>query len=88
MQRSLASRGIEKTYQVKQYKEFPFKKDNDPVVKEYNKPKEAAQGVKYFSRRALTDERFYVMDRPHEEIKATEKQERGLKNALESCGLR
>jgi len=87
MKKSLASRGVEKVYLVKKYKNFPVKEDNDQVMKEYNKVKEAAQGVKYYSRRGLLGERFYVMDKPHEHKEATEKQDKQWSQALKSCGL-
>lgn len=76
---------MDKVYQVKQYKEFPFKKDNDPVMKEFEKIQEARQGQKWFTRRALTNERFYVQDLPHEEVVLTTSQRKLLK---EKYGLK
>ena len=78
---------MDKVYQVKQYREFPFKKDNDPVVKEFEKIYEARQGQKWFTRRAMHGEKFYVMDRPHEPKEATEEQELKWATALKNCGL-
>jgi hypothetical protein len=88
MKRSLASQGIEKVYQVRQYTEFPFKKEYDPIMKEYDKIKEARQGAKYFERRTLNNNRYYVMDNPHDHKEATEQQETKWDKALVSCGLR
>lgn len=88
MKKSLASQGIEKVYQVKQYTEFPFKKGTDPILKEYDKIKEARQGVKYFERRTLNNNRYYVMDDPHDFKEATQEQEAKWNKALINCGLR
>ena len=56
----------DKTYQVKEYDDFPFKKDNDEVVAEYKKLETAQYESIWLNKRARMGERYYVMDNPHE----------------------
>ena len=85
--KSLASQGIEKIYQVKQYDEFPFKKNSDPLIKEYETLKEAKRGLDLCRKFDVDDARYYLIDDPHQEIEATQRQEDAWERVKRLCDL-
>ena len=85
--KSLASQGIEKIYQVKQYDEFPFKKNSDPLIKEYETLREAKRGLYLCRKFDVDDARYYLIDEPHQKVEATEQQENALDRLKRLCGI-
>lgn len=85
--KSLASQGVRKVYQVRQYREFPFKMDSDPLIKEFETIQEARQGLDLARKFSLVGERFYLIDDPHQEVKATEEQENAWERVKKLCDL-
>lgn len=75
-------------FEVKEYDEFPFKKDNDEVVKVCEDLETAQFESSWYSNRARMGEKYYVMDNPHEWVKAPLKLEMDWARALKLCGLK
>lgn len=82
MFQSLTSLGIEKVYHVKQYKDFPHKRDNDKITKVCKTLEEAQAESVFFNEYDTGFRRYYVMDYPHQEIEATQEQEREYRKAI------
>ena len=85
--KSLSSQGVEKIYQVKQYEQFPFKKDSDPLIKEYETLREAKRGLDLCRKFDVDDARYYLIDDPHQEIEATQRQEDAWERVKKLCDL-
>ena len=85
--KSLSSQGVEKIYQVKQYEQFPFKKDSDPLIKEYETLREAKRGLDLCRKFDVDDARYYLIDDPHQKIEASEQQETAWERVKNLCDL-
>jgi hypothetical protein len=69
----------DKVYQVREYQVFPHPRSDDKIVKEFKRPQDA-----YFYsigiNRKKKDERYYVIDNPHEYVELSESQRQILKD--------
>jgi len=77
----------EKVFHIKRYSSFPFKKDNDEIVKTSNSLEEAQFEQAWFSNKEKLGRKYYVMDYPHENVVASSKLEREWRKALNFRGL-
>ena len=68
-----------KKFQVKEYSDFPYKKDNDRVVKECKDLETARFEQKWYSGRARMGERYYVIDTPHKWIELSNNEKERLR---------
>lgn len=78
----------EKVYHVKKYRKFPFKEDNDKVIKVCSDLNEAIFERNRLQKKAKGNERLYVTDYPHALREATVGQEEKWSLVLKNCGLR
>lgn len=83
MFQSLTNQGIDKKYHVRVYKNFPFKKDSDKVVRVFDKLEEAQAESIFLNEYDVEGKKYYAMDYPHEWIKADEKIEKEYKEKLD-----
>jgi len=83
MFQSLTSRGIDKKYHVRVYKNFPFKKDSDKVVRIFDKQDEAMAESIFMNEYDTEGKKYYAMDYPHEWVVADESVEKEYKEKLD-----
>ena len=76
-----------KKFYVREYDNFPFKKDSDELIREFNDLETALYERNWYSKRARMGEKYYVIDEPHVWIVASEELERKWREAKKNCGL-
>lgn len=69
----------DKVFKVKEYDNFPFKKDNDEVIKTFETLEEAQFESMWLNKKARLGERYYVMDFPHEQIELSNNEKERLR---------
>jgi hypothetical protein len=76
-----------KQFVVREYDEFPIKKDNDKLIKECDDLETAKFERQWYSSRAKMGERYYIADMEQPWKEATQEVEKAWRQALNSCGL-
>lgn len=77
----------EKVFHIKRYSSFPFKKDNDEIVKTTDSLEAAQFEQAWFSNKEKLGRKYYIMDYPHEQVVANSKLEKEWRKALNLRGL-
>lgn len=73
----------DKIYKLRQYKNFPKRKNSDPIIQVFDTFEEASEESMDMNR--VSKERFYVEEVPHTEIVLTKRQKKFL---MEQYGLK